>query len=155
MVCNCIVEVCVCVCVWYDTVSVCECESVCVVKCGVHVCGMMWCVCVTVLSSVVCVRGIWCEWYGVWGMMRCVCVYVYLLLLVSSSVPLLQNSVGLGAARGLHSIITWPPLAAGTSFLTGWRLKSGAWTGGRTGDEKEGRGENGRREEEKRMRREE
>lgn len=50
----------------------------------------------------------------------------YLLLLVRSSVPRLQKSVGLGAARGLHSILTWPPRAAGTSFLTGFSLKSGA-----------------------------
>lgn len=56
--------------------------------------------------------------YGTW----------YLLLLVRSSVPRLQKRVGLGAARGLHSIFTWPPRAAGTSFLTGFSLKSGAWT---------------------------
>lgn len=53
----------------------------------------------------------------------------YLLLLVSSSVPRLQNRLGFGAARGRHSIITCPPLAAGISFLTGFNLKSGAWTG--------------------------
>lgn len=50
----------------------------------------------------------------------------YLLLLVSSSVPLLQNRLGLGAARGRHSIMTCPPRAAGISFFTGFNLKSGA-----------------------------
>lgn len=58
---------------------------------------------------------------------------VYLLLLVSSSVPRLQNRLGFGAARGRHSIMTCPPLAAGISFLTGFSLKSGAWTGRREG----------------------
>jgi len=53
----------------------------------------------------------------------------YLLLLVSNSVPRLQNRLGLGAARGRHSIITCPPLAAGISLLTGFNRKSGAWTG--------------------------
>lgn len=53
----------------------------------------------------------------------------YLLLLVSSSVPRLQNRLGFGAARGRHSIMTCPPLAAGISFLTGFNRKSGAWTG--------------------------
>lgn len=50
----------------------------------------------------------------------------HLLLLVSSSVPLLQNRLGLGAARGRHSIMTCPPRAAGISFFTGFNLKSGA-----------------------------
>ncbi|TNN88238.1 hypothetical protein EYF80_001454 [Liparis tanakae] len=50
----------------------------------------------------------------------------YLLLLVSNSVPRLQNRLGLGAARGRHSIITCPPLAAGISLLTGFNRKSGA-----------------------------
>lgn len=59
----------------------------------------------------------------------CKIMACYLVLLVRSSVPRLQKSVGLGAARGLHSIFTWPPRAAGTSFLTGFSLKSGAWTG--------------------------
>lgn len=52
----------------------------------------------------------------------------YLVLLVSSSVPRLQKRVGLGAARGLHSNLTCPPRAAGTSLRTGFNLKSGAWT---------------------------
>lgn len=63
----------------------------------------------------------------------------YLVLLVSSSVPRLQKRVGLGAARGLHSIFTCPPRAAGTSFRTGFNLKSGAWTEIGRQDGEEGR----------------
>jgi hypothetical protein len=50
----------------------------------------------------------------------------YLLLLTKISVPLLQSTVALGAARGWQGIVTSPPRAAGIRRLTGFCLKSGA-----------------------------
>lgn len=49
-----------------------------------------------------------------------------LLLLTSRSVPLLHKNFGLGAALGLHSIITLPPLAARIFFFIGFISKVGA-----------------------------
>ena len=49
-----------------------------------------------------------------------------LLLLTSRSVPLLHKNFGLGAALGLHSIITRPPLAARIFFFIGFISKVGA-----------------------------
>jgi hypothetical protein len=46
--------------------------------------------------------------------------------LTSHSVPLLQENFGLGAALGLHSIITLPPFAARIFFLIGLNSKVGA-----------------------------
>ena len=58
----------------------------------------------------------------------------YLLLLTKISVPLLQSTTALGAARGWQGITTSPPRAAGIRRLTGFSLKSGASAGrkGRT-----------------------
>lgn len=50
----------------------------------------------------------------------------YLLLLVRSSVPLVQSTVAFGAARGWHGMMTFPLRAAGISRFTGFSLKSGA-----------------------------
>lgn len=43
----------------------------------------------------------------------------------SNSVPLLQENFGLGAALGLHSMITRPPLAARIFFFIGFSSKVG------------------------------
>lgn len=56
---------------------------------------------------------------------------LYLLLLTRISVPLLQSTTALGAARGWHGIMTLPPRAAGIRRLTGFSLKSGASAGGK------------------------
>lgn len=50
----------------------------------------------------------------------------YLLELDSSSVPLLQENVGLGAAFGLHSITIRPFFAASSLCLTGLNSNEGA-----------------------------
>lgn len=52
----------------------------------------------------------------------------YLLELESSSVPLLQENVGLGAAFGLHSITTCPFFAPSSLGLTGLNSNEGAPT---------------------------
>lgn len=57
----------------------------------------------------------------------------HLLLLARISVPLLQSTVALGAARGWQAMVTSPPRAAGIRRRTGFCLKSGA-SAGRTED---------------------